>query len=127
MSAPVRLACSFLDNRQFETTTTTFLAQADRYAFEEAFGLGSGVLAGMMELFDGDGKLRAGADGSALHDEWLGYFIWRALVRGVPELAQMSFVDWKQNVAEIEIGNKEDEDVDPTTPTPQPDPSLPSA
>lgn len=123
--------------KTFDVITTTYMCQADRYAFERHFNEGTGMLVGLSDLFvektDGDGKpvlndegekqfrIAEGRDGGDFHETHIGFFAWRALSREIPELAESSFETFAGAVLELEI--HEDEDADRVDPPKVPQPA----
>lgn len=125
---PTHIELRLLDGKEFQGDTTTLYCKADKYAFEQRFDVGSGVLANMADIFDDDTGLRIkGTDASGVHDTWTDFFIWRACARAIPQLAQMSFEEFKDQVDDIELiaPKKKGEDgksesLDPPKPSLQP-------
>jgi hypothetical protein len=106
---------ALLDGRSYSFTSTTYLCTADRVAFERHFGINSGtLLENLRGLFTADGAPVEGANLSAVREEHLAFFIWRAATRAVSELAGVSFEDFLDQLAEIE--EAKEEEADPTAP-----------
>lgn len=102
---PVTLRATMADGTEHETTTTErmYMCLADRVQFERRFNVSFG-------------ELRINSAAGIQHDEWIAFFVWRALARGVPALSQVSFDDFVEAAAELDIIRVSDDVVAETPP-----------
>lgn len=118
-----------LEGKVTDTRTRSYMATADRVAFERQFDRSWNELAQLRDQFDEDGKPKPGADLSGLRDEWILFFCWRAIQREADPPGSLGpFDEWVETVESHDLdpddddeqtqdeGTEEDGAEDPTVP-----------
>ncbi|MGH2663689.1 MAG: hypothetical protein ACRDH8_12985 [Actinomycetota bacterium] len=112
----VRIIVDMLDGTRVECVSTSFMATADRVAFERTFQVSSGELAAFKGAFDPDtGKVLDEAKAKGVKNEWMAFFAWRIVNRERGD--QGSFDAFVDRVEEISIEDVKLEGVGDGDPT----------